>query len=216
MCVGAGRAAIYNPTTDFSVTQNQNVNGVWSYGYENASFGNFQLMNYNEPASGTPLGWRVLQYQDSGNIWVNTAAYSQYGVSPGQLSLHPNEDGTPTVLRWIAPSAGSFTINGQFLAGDVGTPDIAVLVNGTKVWTGNNAGSFNLNGSIAAGGDIDFAVYFDSSVRNWYNDNTPLVATVNFSPVPEPTTMVAGVGAIGMVLAGMARSRRSSVARIGK
>jgi hypothetical protein len=46
---------------------------------------------------------------------------------------------------------------------------------------------------------------------------TGLLLAGAVTPVPEPTTMVAGIGAIGLVLAGMAsRSRRSSAARIGK
>jgi MYXO-CTERM domain-containing protein len=35
------------------------------------------------------------------------------------------------------------------------------------------------------------------------------------TPVPEPTTMVAGAGALGLALLGMGRARRSSVVRIG-
>jgi len=34
-------------------------------------------------------------------------------------------------------------------------------------------------------------------------------------PVPEPTTMIAGAGALGLALLGMGRARRTSVVRIG-
>jgi hypothetical protein len=40
--------------------------------------------------------------------------------------------------------------------------------------------------------------------------------SATITAVPEPTTMVAGVGAVGLVLAGMARSRRSPVVRMGE
>jgi choice-of-anchor C domain-containing protein len=43
-----------------------------------------------------------------------------------------------------------------------------------------------------------------------------VIGNVSLTAVPEPTTVVAGVGALGLVLASMARPRRSSVARIGK
>jgi hypothetical protein len=40
--------------------------------------------------------------------------------------------------------------------------------------------------------------------------------TVTLTAVPEPTTMVAGAGALGLALLGIGRARRSSVVRIGK
>ena len=39
---------------------------------------------------------------------------------------------------------------------------------------------------------------------------------VAYSAVPEPTTMVAGAGALGLALLGIGRARRTSVVRIGK
>jgi hypothetical protein len=45
---------------------------------------------------------------------------------------------------------------------------------------------------------------------------TPIFgANFQFSVVPEPTTMVAGAGALGLALLGIGRARRSSVVRIG-
>lgn len=43
-----------------------------------------------------------------------------------------------------------------------------------------------------------------------------LTGTCILTAVPEPTTMVAGVGALGLVLLGMFRSKRSGVIKIGQ
>jgi hypothetical protein len=76
-----------------------------------------------------------------------------------------------------------------------------------NLW-GNSANSYTLVGTSDQLGNP----YGSSRQYGQVGGN----ATISVAPVPEPTTMVAGVGAIGFVLAGMARSRRSSVARMGK
>jgi hypothetical protein len=52
----------------------------------------------------------------------------------------------------------------------------------------------------------------------WGNPNTDGTLSITLVPtaVPEPTTMVAGAGALGLALLGIGRARRSGVVRIGK
>jgi hypothetical protein len=52
-------------------------------------------------------------------------------------------------------------------------------------------------------------------ITTWTMFDPNAEPTINPSVVPEPTTMVAGAGALGLALLGIGRARRSSVVRIG-
>ena len=54
--------------------------------------------------------------------------------------------------------------------------------------------------------------YGDSTA---YILDTGAASALILAPVPEPTTMIAGAGALGLALLGIGRARRSSVVRIG-
>lgn len=95
--------------------------------------------------------------------------------------------------------------------------DLLLYVNGTEIrsivhdgWA--NPGDFSgpLTGAKAGVNVIELAItdrggpdYFDMQI------------TANVAPVPEPTTVVAGLGAVGLVLAGL-HSRRCSPVRLGQ
>jgi hypothetical protein len=155
----------FNATSDFSFSDNPN--GVWSYGWMPVGFGALTL--------DTVPAWC---YASNTNpcIWKNTGTSTPNGVPPGWVSLHPGPSTQPSVLRFTAPYSGNIAINGQFLAGDVGTMQTDVRVRGIEVWQQADAGSFNLTSNVTAGDTVDFAVF-----GGYGSGNTPLDATVSYS-----------------------------------
>ena len=202
-------AAIYNPTASFSIT-NGNPNGVWTYGYSEsldlAAFSTtFTPMTFTYGPDGFGFGWAGHEIVGP-SIGLNTSTITQYGVLPGMLTQHPGPIHQPSLLRFTAPESVTADIVGEYFAGDIGAMQVAVLINGTAVWTATDAGVFNESTTLQAGDTIDFAVY-----GNYGFGNTPLALTITTVPtaVPEPSASVAlaGLGALG--LAATQRRRRA-------
>lgn len=182
---------IWDVTADFSV-DNGNPNGAWSYGWMDTGFSTFTLHPHGDyDATGCPR-W----YSDnSANMWKNMRPYTDDGVAPGQLSLHPGSGTEPSVARWtaLAGVSGSATIEGEFFAGDSGQMLVDVRINGVEVWNAVDSGAFNLATTVAPGDTIDFAVY-----DGYGFGNTPLDATITV--VPEPATIcLLGLGALSLI-----------------
>lgn len=199
-----GGAAVYDPTSDFSIT-NGNPNGVWSYGYSNdldlAHFSaNFTAMTQVFGPDSFGIGWSAVA-GDGPSIAVNTSGTIQYDVLPGMLTQHPGPSHQASLLRFTAPESVTAGIVGQYLAGDDGTMLVAVLVNGTAVWTASDGGSFDLSASLFAGDTVDFAVY-----GGYGFGNTPLALTITtLSSIPEPASFAA---LAGLATLGLAATRR--------
>ena len=112
----------------------------------------------------------------------------------GMLALHPGPSGQNPVVRWTAPSSGTFRVLGRFEGADYNGPqtstDVAVLQNSLTLTSGNvNGGGsqvpFDLTLTVNAGDKIDFSLGF--GVNGWYAyDSTNLMATVR--PVSTPAT----------------------------
>jgi hypothetical protein len=97
--------------------------------------------------------------------------------------------------------------NGRFQA--TGTDQAAIDL--ANLWLGQLTGNYSWTGNLL----------MPSPTDPLNNNGEPaqelLMRTQDFSPVPEPTTLFAGAGALGLFLLGAgARSRRSGVIRIGK
>lgn len=198
-------AAVYDPTAELSIT-NGNPNGVWSYGYSEdldiADFSaNFTLMG--ESFSNTfGTGWS--KDSNGPTVAVNTSGTTQYLVPPGMLTQHPGPLFQPSLLRFTAPESANANIAGEYFAGDDGIMALAVLVNGSAVWTSTNAGTFNFNTTLSAGGTVDFAVF-----GGYGFGNTPLALSITTAAVPEPASSAALAGVVLLGLAATRRRRRA-------
>ena len=190
---------VWNPTTDFSTT-NGNPNGVWTYGWMDTGFTTFTVISRH-----TADGWfGDLGGDGSPGLWINTAGTAQYGVPPGDLSLHPGPGNQPNILRWTAPAGfnGTAHVAGQFLAGDSGVMQVAIRLNGSSIWSASNAGAFDFVQGFVTGDQLDFAVY-----GGYISGNTPLEMSITSSAIPEPSACATFFGLA--VLGGSALVRRS-------
>lgn len=193
--------ASFNAVTDFSATSNPA--GAWSYGQKatltsalTAFTGHGQqwsgIDNWSMTSGGTCCG--MVAKNNTGS----TQSYVGEVTQPADLlNLHPGVNNEKTTVRWTAPSAGSYRIQGRFEGLDtVGTTtDVHVQQNNTDLSSGSingfgNQATFDLTVAVAAGDAIDFAVGYGSN-GNYNSDSTGLAVTISPSggntPTPTPT-----------------------------
>lgn len=148
----------------------------WRYGYKNSKTSSFVLFT-TKFDFGPNKGWQHPDNIDYGNIWKNYAEYTLYGVLPGQISLQPGQLGQWTVVRWTAPSAGTFNVSGYFGAGSMGRMTYSILHNNVSELFFRDyvysTESFNLEVTVSAGDTLDFQVGV-----GWDFGNTPIDITV--------------------------------------
>ena len=179
----------YNAVADFSPSQNPT--GAWSYGYKTLTGSAFTAFS----SHGNPYGAGADSWTPGISCPFvtrnNTGATYTYPNAPSvtqpadMLNLHPGLNGERGVVRWTAPAAGTFLIEGRFQGLDsVGqtTTDVAILHNSTTIFAGiinayGNQATFSVTRTVDAGDTIDFQVGFGSN--NSYNyDSTGLAAII--------------------------------------
>ena len=202
-----GVASAYDVGADFSTASNPN--GVWSYGWSTTLGAAFNLDTSNTTSAygQSGLGGWFSSQTAEGNpdaLHNSTASPITIGSTtyqPGQLTLNPNDKNASeySVVRWTAPSSGSFSIAATFSgASSIGdSVDVHILRNGVSIFDSivfPNPTSYSAAQNLTAGDTIDFAVGFGSN-GNDHEDTTTLAATI----VPEPGTsglVGAGLGCL--------------------
>lgn len=169
----------YEAARDFSLTTND-ASQPWQYGYaaaDGTGFTSYTDLQYlvSDRDAGTPLpGWFPYvngQQFDSLGIVENptdhTVHYNQSTAQPaGDLAMFPGESGRKSVLRWKAPTSGTFNVQGKFERIDSGDADVAIVVNGgtaapllpAQITPSGSAIQFNFSAAYAAGDTVDFIV----------------------------------------------------------
>ena len=174
----------WDVTSQFS--GNSNPNGAWSYGWEATLNGPLNLYD-----AGTGIDWYASNHH-SGDytpaIWLNTTGATAYGVSPGQVSLHPGWDGSFSVARWTSPITGTVAVSGFFGSGDGGWESYYISTNEGTVYawpTDPNTENFSFSLDVTSGETLDFIV--GTPVGGGYGyGNTPLSVTITPLQPPSP------------------------------
>ena len=200
VCHGADFAADFNKTT------NPGTMG-WIYGLETSLGGTLSVYDthLNDPSG---YNYWYSNANHSGDltpaVFLNQGTGTINGDGPGQAGLHPGPDGQFSVARYTVPTTATATILGQFYAGDSGSLNEYVQVNGVTQFvalpaTGDQPFSFTY--AAKANDRIDFIVGADA--HGYSFDTTPLSATIT-QPTPEPPTLAA----LGLGLLALRRRRR--------
>lgn len=192
----ANAAVIYDAAGDFS--SSSNPNGVWSYGQSTTLGGSFSTMAAG--GCGTLSGWSAFGSGAPGQPAFVLSGIGNCGggmlSSATLLNMHPGDNGQNAIVRWTSPASGNYTLTGLFIGLDPvpTTTDVHVLLNGVSQFDGvvNTFGgtpvSFSLGGALAAGDTLDFAVGYGPN-GHFFSDSTGFNATINFSAVPEPSSI---------------------------
>jgi hypothetical protein len=196
--IQSGAAQTYSAAGDFSATSNPN--GAWSYGYSYGVGSAFFLDTTNTASlAGLALGgWMSNLDNRPGANWPyvvrNTTAHPVTNnvttvYQPGQLGLLAGNSNEDCVVRWTAPSSGTFSIAATFSRLDTvfgSSAQVYILHNSSSFFnSGVNPGPASFSGpqSITVGDTIDFVV--DDAGNGPNGNSIGLSATI----VPEPGTL---------------------------
>jgi hypothetical protein len=197
--------SVYNVVTGFSGTSNPN--GVWTYDYNGTAYTSsqeFSILGLSGWSTGKPVPNSIYILQ---NVTGSTVTSSTIQDPTGTLWMDP-ESGTVSIV-FTAPSAGIYTITGDFLGIDTSenSHPVEILDNGTVIWNGTISSfggkdSFSLPETLNAGGTLTFYVGTGSSGCTYCDLSTGLDGTITggATTVPEPGTLIMlGSGLLGLI-----------------
>jgi hypothetical protein len=171
----------YDAVKDFSIQSNPN--GVWSYGYLTSWGAPLTLYGFGGNCMPGTSWWRISSCNDSPSVIHNDTSkpicWLTLCIPPNYLLLDPRSQ--LTVLRWTAPSSGSFLMEVTFVGLDHGYPtstDVHVLLNSKRSLLKAPITSYQLplkfypkRLTVFAGDTIDFIVDWGKD-QNFYGDST--------------------------------------------
>ena len=188
-CV-VGAQTTYNAAIDFG---SSNPSGPWSYWYASSTnlTSNFTKLNSQGVTSDYVIWTNSESSVDYPAVWKNIGANTIFGVPANSIALHPGlgtTDELYAVLRFIAPSSGTYETSIQFFQGDLGETTALILYNNdlrNPLFSSPTTSSDPIYSnalSLQTGDIIDIMV--GPQGFDW-TDNTPVNAVL---VVPEPST----------------------------
>ena len=188
--------ATYNVASAFSAINNPN--GVWNYGWS-STLGSTFNPGIAFVRSGLK-GWAGGIAPDknpsvlhNGNTFPVSLA-NNLSIPAGALVMHPGPNDEKQIVRWTAPSSGTYTIKATFTRMHTGGTDVHILLNGSSIFSGaviaqSQLASFSSAlANVNTGDTIDFVVGFGGD-RNYFSDSTRVQAVIT-SIVASPSTCI--------------------------
>lgn len=203
-------AVVYSAVNDFNV--GSNPNGVWSY-REGVNSATLLTRVYSDSSIQSWSGSNLTSYGNYPFVAKNVSG----GTLPVNwtvdvLQMHPSETLIPSVVRWTAPVAGTWKVQGGFASLSSGFTAINIYKNTTSIVSGSLSGigspAVTIDQEIVlnAGEFLEFAV---GAQGNWGGDGVGFNATITSAStpsVPEPSSMVI-VASLGIGCLNRARRR---------
>ena len=176
----AHAATVFDLSTDFSFRDNPNK--VWQYGYSITNSldpAEFRFDKYADPAG--PVGfWHPSVSSGPGPGWYpyvayNTTGQTQFGsqkgwsARPGQVAMEGSNTGQYSLIRFVAPVAGTYNVTARFEGVHFGlsSTDVHVLHNSSSLFDADIAGY---------GGDPAFHAVVGASPTASYSGKVKLSA----------------------------------------
>lgn len=169
---------------DYSAASNPN--GAWTYGYlvaDPLTSDAGALVVFPDVSTSPP---EYPRWYDASNVnldapcaWRNDSTAVYIFTAPGELALHPGQNGEYTVARWTAPAAGTYSVLLQFKTGDIGDTNGLLLHDGDVLVNEDSTATetvHNLDVTLAAGDHLDVAV---GSKGSFLYDTTPVHFTID-------------------------------------
>jgi hypothetical protein len=196
MLGSAQAAATYDAAADFSSSSNTSSN-VWSYGFTTSLADGYGVVLFDTFSQmGSLSVWSSSTHNVLGApaAWIdaNAASEQRFAMHPG-----PNAGADSAVLRFTAPTSGTYTVDGRFFAGDFGAMSGSVVLGGLlsnplfQIGSTTDAASSAFSFAtltLAQGQTLDFLVGNNGS---FFGGSTPLSVSItqSVSSVPEPTSL---------------------------
>jgi hypothetical protein len=204
----AHAATVFDLSTDFSFRDNPNK--VWQYGYSTTNSldpAEFRFDKYADPAG--PVGfWHPSVSSGPGPGWYPYVAYNTtrqtqrgsnngWSVRPGQVAMEGSNAGQYSLIRFVAPAAGTYNVTARFEGVHFGlsSTDVHVLQNSVSLFDADIAGyggdpafhavqgasptaSYSGKVKLRANDIVTFAVGYGKNKTN-YCDTTGLVVRID-------------------------------------
>jgi hypothetical protein len=196
------RAQVFDLSADFSLTKNPNA--VWEYGFSatnSLAVDQFRLDQKSVMIG--PIGfWHPTQGDGPGPGYYPYIAYNStkdtqvgskgWAISAGEIAMEGSNTGQYSLVRFVAPRAGNYSVSARFAGIHFGlsTTDVHVLKNGSSVFDadidgyGGDTAFHKIQGSnptaeysgqmhLKANDTITFAVGYGKNKTN-FGDTTGL------------------------------------------
>lgn len=225
----AHAGAIYDVVTDFSFSSNPS--GAWTFGSAPTLGGTFTAYTQKSTVSGIEFWQGTAGSNSTPNVGHNptagTVVFAATSFLPGQVSLHPGPNNEYSVVRFTAPTGGTYSLDTSFnmrsnSSAATNSTDVHVLLNGnlvSPVYAGvvtgfNDTDLFSTLLTLAVNDTIDFVVGPNGNVprQSYLGDTTQLTARLEVDPqrVPEPDSLLLGALSFSLMALGRRRSGPSS------
>ena len=183
---GRASAQTYNLAKDFSIAGNPN--GAWQYGQTPTRGGVFSPFTLG----GFDAFYGVAYWSEGSlpQVTLNTTGVdvtlSTLKIPAYKIYQHPGPGGDNSVVRWIAPQTGIYSIDSSFTGIDFAYPtttDVAVLRNSSEQLFAGDISSYNIPLPyfqiiyVTQGDTIDFSVGFGTNA-NYFGDATMTDAVI--------------------------------------